>query len=84
MTDIFNLKHVIDDNEPLSIANAIEKELKISLVFPGRSLRKRTCKEEKLLLVLIFEFSPHNCEAFVGSGGKKSAVSEEQTGTTQE
>ena len=35
--DIFNQKailHVIDANEPLSIANAIGKELKISPVFP--------------------------------------------------
>ena len=35
--DIFNLKailHVTDDSEPLNIANAIEKELKILPVFP--------------------------------------------------
>ena len=85
--DIFNLKailHVIDDNEPLSIANAIEKELKISPVFPWPITSKTDLQGRKLLLVLIFEFSPHNCEAFGGSRGKKSAVSEEQTGTTQE
>ena len=68
---------MIDTNEPLSIANTLGKESKISPVFACLSLRERTCKEEKLLLVLIFEFPPHKCEAFVGSGGRKSAVSVE-------
>ena len=66
---------MIDDNEPLSIANAIEKELKISPVFPWPITSKTDLQGRKIMLVLIFEFSPHNCEAFVGSGGKKSAVS---------
>ena len=44
---------------------------------PGLSLREWTCKEDKLLLVSIFEFSLHKREAFVGSGGRKPAVSVE-------
>ena len=57
----------------LSLANTIDR--RFCLFSPGLSLR--ACKEEQLLLVLIFEFAPHKCEAFVGSGGRKSAVSVE-------
>ena len=51
--------------------------MQFGLFSAGLSLREWTCKEGKLLLVLIFEFSPHKCEAFGGSGGRKSAVSVE-------
>ena len=50
--DIFNQKailHVIDDNEPLSIANAIEKELKILSVFPWPITSKTDLQGRKII-----------------------------------
>ena len=50
--DIFNLKailHVIDDNDPLSIANAIEKKLKISPDFPWPITSKTDLQGRKII-----------------------------------
>ena len=55
--DIFNLKsilHVIDDNEPFSIANAIEKELKISPVFPWPITSKTDLQGIKIIAGINF------------------------------
>ena len=55
--DIFNLKsilHVIDDNEPLSIANAIEKEFKILPVFPWPITSKTDLQGRKIITGINF------------------------------
>ena len=62
--------HVIDDIEPLSIANAIEKESRISPVFPQAITLKMDLQGENLLLCLISEFSLHNSGILVAFGGK--------------
>ena len=75
--DICNQKVIlrtIDTNEPLSIANTIGKEPKILPVFPWLITLRTDLQGRKIIAGINF---PHKREAFVGSGGRKSAVSVE-------
>ena len=53
-----SILHVIDNNEPLSIANAIEKELKISPVFPWPITSKTDLQGRKIVAGINFGVFP--------------------------